>query len=427
MRATMGENVWAPAIHRAFARRSVGLSALILAVLSLTLFAVVGVGRSRPDSVLRPDTQILYVAGHMWLHGRSPYPIAEFLSQSAGIEGLTYEFMQSGFGYPPSAAPLCMLLAALSLRGAFLLMLGLNLVAIAALALYATRLATAGVGPGIAKNSLYWFVPAVVVGNPFTSHIVYQGQTTLIATAAVVAAWYFAHVEKRSVLAGVLLAVATIKPQVAFLPIAWVAIERQWKLLAALASVGVVLVLFPVIVGGGPVTLLQQWAGEISTYSAMSSNAPGFPNVFGIQSLLVASGLHSFGTSILVVPCFAWLWWRRARFAVEDLLGILLGVSCLFIYAHDYDLAALAPAYATVWKRSSRAGASEAGALAFFALFFAPQRFLRHSTSGALVHWREVTLLLALVWLVAEGFKRPPVAGRDRTNADRPNPQAETA
>jgi hypothetical protein len=384
-----------------------------LAVLSLTLFGIVGFGRGRPEAILRPDTQILYMAGHMWLQMRSPYPVADFLVESAKVGGLTHDFMRSGFGYPPSAAPLCLLLGVLSLRGAFFAMMGLNLVATGVLAFYAFLLVGARLRAGVVRDSLRWFVPAVVVGNPFTAHIVYQGQTTLLATAAVVAAWHYAHVARRPVLAGVLFAVSTMKPQVALLAIAWVVLEHQWSLLLSLASTTSALLVLPVVAGGGPFSLLTQWLHEVATYSAVSTNAPGFQNVFGVQSLLASCGVHFPAVSIFVVPCLAWIWWRRPRFAIEDLLGILLGVSCLFIYAHDYDLAALAPAYATVWKRSARSTTASAGALAFFGAMFAPQRFLRHATSGPLLHWREVALLVAMVWLLMNGFRRS-AAGVDR-------------
>jgi Glycosyltransferase family 87 len=392
------------------ARPPVGWMLNGFAVASLLLFGVIGVGRhltTPGDWVLRPDTRVLYVAGRMWLRGQSPYPLDAFVRTASGIDGMPSDFMHSGFGYLPTAAPLCMLLGALPLRAAFYLMLTLNLAAVAAAAFFTFGLVAHRVPNGGLRDSLSWFVPAVVAGNPFTAHVVFQGQTTMIATAAVLGGWYYAHAKPRPALAGVLIACSTIKLQVAMLAVLWVLLERNWKLIVPMVLTGLALIAYPVVAAGGPMTLVRTWVAELSVYSTIPTNAVGFQDVFGIQSLLVASGIHGPSLAVLILPVFALLWWSRERLSPDEVLSLLLSSSCLLVYAHDYDLAALAPLFGCMWKRLALQGSGWPAELIAYPLFFAPQRALRGLSWGAILHWREVVLLAAVIWLLVVAIRRP--------------------
>jgi hypothetical protein len=386
------------ALHRLAARPAVGLLLGAAALASFALFALGDVGRAHVPQALRPDTQVLYVAGRMWWRAESPYPSADFVRASAPIDGLDHDFM-SGFGYPPAAAPLCLFLGALSLRGAFLAMLALNLAAVAVVAVYAYRLVAAQTRPGPLRDALRWFVPALVVGNPFTTHIVHQGQTTLIATALVLAGWHYVYLDPRPRLAALLLGLATMKPQIALLPAAWVALERRRTLLP-LALVVAVLSAYPIAVAGGPLAFARQWSAALADYTATPISRLGFANVFGIRSLLTAAGVGAPPLWPALLAIVAVVWVRRARFPPDALLALLASVSPLFLYAHDYDLAALVPTYAYLWKRGGRSNRAALAALAFLAAMFAPQRFVRGSSLAIVVHWRELVLLAALGWLL---------------------------
>jgi hypothetical protein len=402
-------------LHELVGRRAVGAALVAAASLSLLAFGLLGVGRgtSPAGSVLRPDTQVVYVAGRMWLHGQSPYVLRDFLAVSDPMAGIDHAFVHSGFAYPPTIAPFCLILGFASQAVARDIVTTLNVAAVLVLAYYVYLLAVAAMRDGDSDGSLRFFVPAVVIGNPFTTHIVFQGQTTLVATAALVAAWYYGNARDRPILSGVLFAVATIKPQVALLPVAWTLLQRRPKQLGAMALVGLAMIAVPVMVAG-PLGLVQQWRAEIGAYAAIPSNALGFPNVFGVQSLLVASGIAAPGLAVLVLPLIGFLWWARKRLAIDDVLAVLLSGSCLFIYAHDYDLAALAVLYACLWRHGGGSDGRTLAALGLLVLLFAPQRFVRSSNFGPLVHWRELTLMAAATWIVVDALGRSPRLARRR-------------
>lgn len=396
-------------VYRVVAQPRIGGALVIGAALMLALFGVFGVFRWTGAFSLRPDTRVMYVAGRMWLEGRSPYPVAAFLQESDALSTVDHDFMASGFGYLPTAWPLCGLLALVRPTPAFLLMLTLNLAAVGVAAVYAVRLSSVGVAAGPLRDSLRFFVAAAVIGSPFTTHIVFQGQSTMIATAALVSGWYYAFVRPRPNAAGVLFALPTMKLQIALFAVVGLIMARRWRVLATMVLAGLVIVAYPIVAAGGPIALVRGWLTEVRSYSAIPGNAVGYANVFGLQSLLVAAGLHAPGLGILSVPLLAAVWWYRERFEPDELLALLVASSCLLLYAHDYDLAALVPLHGFMWKRVGAGRWSALAVAAFYALLFAPQRGFRGRVPPVFLHWREVVLLAALVWLAAVVVRRPPL------------------
>lgn len=386
-------------LHALTARRDVGMAANVAAAVSLVAFGVADVGRAGSPPHL--DMHFLFAAGRMWSSGHSPYVLTDFVRDSDAIQGLAHQHVHMGFGYPPTIAPVCMLLGALPLDVAGLLMVGLNVVAAYITAAYCLRLNRAGVSPGEVSTSLGWIVPALVVGNPFTTHVVHSGQTTMLATAAVVAGWYYSEVRGSQIVSGLLFALSTIKPQVSVLCVLWILTRVQWRQLAALALGAAALSAVPLHVSG-PWLLARQWVGALRDYEGGPIQHAGFQNVFGIQSALVSAGITTPKLTLVAILFALYLWWRRNELNDDAILGLLLAASCLFVYAHDYDLAALAPFFGVVWKRAASSNARAGLALGFFALLFAPQRFVRFSHIGLVVHWREFVLLAATAWVLAD-------------------------
>jgi hypothetical protein len=397
------------ALYRLMATPWVGRSIVLAAVVVLALFGVLGVFRATSAFRLRPDTRVLYVAGRMWLNGHNPYRASEFLPTSDAIFGLDdHDFMASGFGYLPTAWPLCGLLALWEPTPAFFFTMALNLVAVGAVALYAFRLASARLPDGPLRESLCYFVFALVIGSPFTTHIVFQGQSTMVATAALVAGWYYTFVRPRPNVAGILFAISTMKLQLALFAIGGLVVTRRWRVLLTAAVAGLVLVAYPVVVAGGPVALVRDWLAEVHVYSLIPSNAVGYPNVFGLQSLLVAAGVPAPSLGLLAIPLLAAVWWFLDRIEPDELLAILVASSCLLVYAHDYDLAALAPIHGCLWKRAGRNRVSLLGLIGFYVAVFAPQREFRGQVSPVLLHWRELAVLAAVTWLFVAAIRRGP-------------------
>src|SRR5262245_34450820 len=159
--------------------------------------------------------QYLRSAGRDWWTGFDPYDGPGFQSRAVASDGL----VAYTFAYPPQISPLCLALAALPLDGARVLMTSLNFVCAVVLAGLVVRLLDAG-SDGRERGLRAWAVAAFALGNPFVTHVVWMGQTSVIASAALAGCW-LAWTRGRTLAAGVLLGIATIKPQLAALPIVW--------------------------------------------------------------------------------------------------------------------------------------------------------------------------------------------------------------
>jgi hypothetical protein len=410
------------ALYRVVAKPWVGRSLVAAAVLVLVLFGVFGVFRYTSELSLRPDTRMFYVAGKMWMEGRNPYTYAEYMSSCVAMFGSDQYFVtevaSTGFAYMPTAFPFCALVALWQPMPAFYFMLALNLAAVGAAALYAFRLSAVGVPEGPLRDSLRYFVPALVIGSPFTTHIVFQGQTTMVVIAALVAGWYYTFVRPRPILAGVLFALCTMKPQVALFALAGLFLQRRWRAAIAAAITSLLFAAYPLSLAGRPVVFVRDWLAVAHAYTTLPTNVVGTPNIFGLQSLLVAAGIPAPSLALLALPLLAGVWWFRDRIEPDELLAILVGSACLLLYMHDYDLAALAPIHGCLWKRAGRDRRAMLGTAAFYALLFAPQRGVRVlGAAHALLHWREVVLLVAVVWLFVAAIRSGP-RGKQATSLD---------
>jgi hypothetical protein len=389
-------------LHRWLADKRVGAPLLLCACAAMLAFGVVGIGRGGGFSQSNGDMQFLYVAGTCWLRGVSPYSLG-LMDVARTIPGIELERLQVGFAYPPLVAPLSMLLAAMPLAAARVAMTLLNLGCVAALSWLCVTLSsqTYQTRPGQEPDpSLRWFVPVVVAGSPFTQHVLYMGQTSLLAITALLAGFWAVTQARREVLGGVLLAFSAIKPQVVVLPLLWLAFEKRWRVWGVIAVVTVFLCAYPISLSG-PIGLAREWLTAINRYEHGPVQVAGFQHVFSLQSLLASSGLPAPSLVPLALAGFYILWWRRATVPEGDVPGLLTAVSFLFVYAHDYDLAALAPFLTMLWTRiRQRTGASVAYS-AMVALLFVPQRALRGASTGVLLHWREIIVLAMLAWAMA--------------------------
>jgi alpha-1,2-mannosyltransferase len=247
------------------------------------------------------DFYVFWTAGR---HTAAPY-------DPAIIAALQAQFHISGqvpFAYPPTFLLLIWPFAQAPLAIAYPLWTGLS----AAVFFYA---AAHLVRPAWLALALFIAPPVVLAIAP--------GQTSLMVGGAMIGGWL--TLKDRPALAGVLFAVAAcIKPQAMLLaPIVlwghWRAM--RWALIAALGLVLASLVFGP--------ELWLQWPKALTRFSHI---APG-TNRINPSALLDATWVAA-PLALLGV----WLAWRW-----RDLTGLIAGGLCLTPYAHQYDLAPLAP------------------------------------------------------------------------------------
>lgn len=365
-----------------------------LGLVLLLLFGVAGVMRGGPSHI---DMRVFYGAGTWYLDGVSPYG-APRTPPRLMEQGLHMKF----YGYPPHFAPFAMGLAALDYAAAKTIYAVANLAAAIALAWLVVALMrdSAGPPPRPAWPTLTEATVAfAILGSPFTAHVVWLGNTTVIVAASLAGAWWLDR-RGRPVVAGMLLAIAAIKPQFAVLPVLWLAAERRWATLGAAAAAAAALYAYHAV-QFGPIESVRLWLDSLAHYEAGAENTLGYQHLFGLQEFLYALGLTlpRLEPVAIVLGGVAWAF-RRHLTALEE-LAILCVLATLFLPTHDYDLVLLAPLAGALAPHVRASSGMSAVALLATAVLYVPQRALRGFDSALLNHWRVPVVLGLAAWLVA--------------------------
>lgn len=382
-------------------KRNFGLGLLAVSILSLICFGIVGIGR---DGQLNADGGVLYAAGRAWLMGLNAYN-HDMLTQSVAAIKEIGTLQDAAFFYPPQSAALCMFVGLFDYSVAKFVWLGLNLLSIAAI--IAMTVSTINHHQNNSENQLgIWVMSAMIIGNPFTAHVVWMGQTSLIAFAATMAAWFFSQRQK-IVLAGICLGIASFKPQICLLLGIWFFLERNWKILAVAFATVTIMSAYPLVLYGGPVGMLTAWhQGIQDSYSSLPFNQPGFQDKVGMESLFASLGLKIPAIKIVAIILAVLLWVFRKRINREDVLAILMGISFTFLgYTHVYDYVGLFPILTSLWLYCSNNRKAFLGSIALVFLLFFPRRIFLAAGLPFLIHWRTIVVLMLVVGVAAFSIK----------------------
>ncbi|MEB2283552.1 MAG: glycosyltransferase family 87 protein [Myxococcales bacterium] len=393
------------------ARRDVRLGAVAAALGLLVGLGVLGLGHAPGTADI--DTRYFFIAGRYWGAGMSAYVPVGVPPQLPPL-GDAIELFD--FAYAPTSAALCMLVALGSFPLACRIMATLNLLAIAVIARIGVGVVEEpgpyAVAPSV-STAQRWFVPALVAGNLSTIFVVWTGQSTLIVTAALAAAWHWAR-RGRTVPAGVTLALASMKPTLSVFVVLWFLLARRWRVLLVTAASALVLA-WPAIRAEGPLQVLLDWRIAIGRYGTHWYNALGTRMLFNLRSLLNAAGIETPDLLIVGLLVTLVLWWYRRRITERDVLPLLIGIAMLFGFAHGYDVAALAVLIPSFWRHlHDRPRAGLVALALLFAITF-PNSLLEGFGSDLLLHARVALTAGALAWLVvlsaAETAADPAAAG----------------
>ncbi|MES2352823.1 MAG: glycosyltransferase family 87 protein [Pseudomonadota bacterium] len=386
---------------------------LLSALMLLMLFGVLGLGHGGPASTTL-DARILYLAGLHWRDGLSAYQHAALIPVASDLKAAAAAY---DFAYPPHIAPLCLFLSAFSWHDAKLFMIYLNVAATLCLGLVAAGVLNDDrMEPWAAKNGrTKGLVAALVIGNFSTAYVVWAGQTTLIVAAALLAGWCYMR-RGMVVMGGILIGIATIKPQLMLGVLFWLLLERRWKIVVIAAATALAMAIVPILISG-PVGLLRDWYSAVSHYTNASYNFLGSRMVFGVPSLLQAIDLPipHIGPVLMFISVMA-LWYFRHRILDADILALLLGITLLFGYAHGYDLVVLAPMVPAFWRHLEGRPQLSAVALGLFLIITLPNSILEPFGISLLVHGRVLALLVCVVWLCLMSIKRTARTRRDNMN-----------
>jgi hypothetical protein len=396
------------------ARSPVALAlALTLAGTSAIAFGIVGLGRAEGFGNGQFDMRILYVAGRCLGQGLSAYDPVSLADCGHEWPDLPFE----AYAYPPQMATLEIALSLLSFSWARVLVTAINFACIIGLIVLCAmppKVETDLGVPGPAPEAR-WLISALILGNPFTTHVLWMGQTTLIAAATVAGGWVLIRREYVW-LGGMLIGIATIKPQISILVVVWLLLERRWKALIIGAAFALMMSL-PEVLASGPIGAFADWLSAIGRYQMNHLNFLGFIHLFGLQNFLATIGLSLPSLTAVGLLATMILWWFRRRIPDPDILPLLMGLSLLFNLSHDYDLAALVVLFPAFWRhlrgREFEAIVAAVVMLALFLpqrLFWSPSRPTVVLSVGVqdalLVQYRVLIVVGLVIWLLVLDFRQ---------------------
>ncbi len=208
--------------------------------------------------------------------------------------------------------------------------------------------------------------------------------------------------DRRPWLAGILLGVATVKPQMLLLVAPCLLLGRHWRAIGGLAATFLGMVALSVLVFG------------ISAWTGFFDSVLGGVDILGqvrplerMPSVFVAASLAGLGSgaatavqvavALLMLAAVGWLWLKRFPMAIRG-SALLFAVPLVTPYSFDYDLAVLTVAFAWLLLEGGRRGVLRREKVLLAVLWVAPiAGWLIANQSGVQL---IPLILLACVWSV---------------------------
>ncbi|MDY6992067.1 MAG: glycosyltransferase family 87 protein [Pseudomonadota bacterium] len=293
------------------------------------------------------DSRTIYVSGLCWLTGQSPYNVETF-TQMWNQQMHQQQFQpkisqgQVVFLYPPSLGIIAIPLALLSWETAQAVWDLINVLALIAMALFSALL--------LRKLHLHWGKIGLGIGFSIWGQMSYilavivLGQTALLVTAATLAAFYWAW-QRYFWLAALSIVIASIKPQISFLPIIYLLIITQsgfFWLISIVLVMGTQLLLLITILDTNPGLAFLR---SLILYQAHSANTPlllpGLHSIMahmGIQPYIM-SALPIIGITLTILLALAYLKNQPQQSAYQHLLSmtLILTLCAVVMPIHHYD------------------------------------------------------------------------------------------
>ena len=355
------------------------LPLLAVCVASITLFlGAAALVRTATGSSSTLDFSAFYTAGHLVSEGfgNRLYDMEFQEAAQRALSGDNYD-RPLPFAAPAFVAFIFAPLTALTLQGAFGVMLLANLATLGVVLLMLR-----GSMPDVPKHSRNLMLAVTALAIPAIS-VLTAGQIDLLITAVLLGGMLLLRADRR-VAAGLVLALAFAKPQLAIGVLLLLVATRDWRPLATMLAAGAVLALAPVALLGthaltgnldaldavGRPALMANWRGFLA-----SAGAPDDVWFWG-------PGWVAFATA---ASFFSWRVWRRGsstseqKWALAFLLPLLvsphlhgqslvlaLPAVALFLQSEAWNLRGQAADERVAWERRA-----ETLLLLFFVLLFA--------------------------------------------------------
>jgi hypothetical protein len=301
----------------ALARPGRGFTLAILALFIVASLVFYLAYTSQRDAVA--DFFIEWKGSQVALQGGNPYSDETTRQIQLGSKGRLVgpEEDQLAFVYPYWRVFYSAPIAFLPYEWASAIWLGL-LLAVYCGALYLLTLAQ-GWRPSTPLKGTLYYGTLILMFPAFSSLML--GQSALLG-AALLSATYYCLKSGSNGIAGVTLALATVKPQLALVIVPWLLLralwQRDWKLLAGF---GITLA----ILAGLSFAFYPAWFSEFVTVASRypsykkSLTGPGFL----LESLGSAGMVLSWLIWLVLLGIGLWLWWREIRSKTNDVPGNL--------------------------------------------------------------------------------------------------------
>ena len=367
-------------------------SALLLIAYVATIVALIATADGIVDKAGRPlgtDFANVYSAGRLALEGQAPlaydWPAHHAAQkQVSGREDIPYY----GWHYPPTFLLVAAALAILPYLGALFVYQAVTLAAYL------------GVVRSIAGRSEAWLLalafPAVFVN-------VTHGHNGFITAALLGGALLV--LDRRPLLAGVLLGCLSYKPQLGLLVPLVLAVTGRWRVFGAAAVTVLTLIALTGAVLGADV-FTAFWHSLALTQLVVREGAPGFYKIQSIYAALrligAPAGLANAAQLIVTLGAavgVAALWRSAAAFELKA-AGLILASVVATPYVLDYDLVVLAPAIAFLAVHGLREGFAPYEAALLTALWVLP--FIARSVAELTAVSLAPVLLIAAFLLILE-------------------------
>lgn len=363
--------VWLGCQSRINNALSIGL--LFFAVVFLICFGLLGLFRG---SEFGSDFHVFHDAGRHLL---------------AGIDPWIASLKLYAFSYPPHSTSFIAFYGLMPLTVSKVVHAGVNIVSLMSMVYLANQWF---IRAGSLKEMTLIQAGAIalMIANPFTVLSIYLGQMALPCMAAVMWSWRFQQ-QGKFIVAGVLLGIATLKPQVSMFYVMWLLLSREFRVvfIGGALSLGLML---PGIFMLDFKTLFESWFYSMDVYFTYSYNKPGSPFVVGLESFFAAMGKEGVSTKFLAFICLALAYFYRQRLNSSLIVMLFPALSLTFVYGHDADFVTVIVLMAYVAVLAARRHSYPALILVvflFLVLFF-PQRLLRGVDIPALHHLRTFVI-----------------------------------
>ncbi len=181
----------------------------------------------------------------------------------------------------------------------------------------------------------------MAAGAPAVAQALFAGQNGLVF--ALCLGGGLMVLDRRPLLAGLLLGLATVKPQLAVLLVPALIAGREWKALAAMLATGTgIVVLSAVLLGPDVWSNYMTVPGDVREFLALGQFPwSRMPTVYAAARLVGLSDtagtlLQAAGTSMAVAG-IAWTWWRGDP-ANLRIASVLAAAPLATPFMYDYDL-----------------------------------------------------------------------------------------